>query len=292
MNSGSTKSVIAMDGGGTNLRVSGISKGRLFRKSYKTGVNLTAVESEELIKTFLAVRDDFWIPDMLLAAFSGAGDRPREEKLTSALKAVFDGTSIEVIMDIEGLYRAAVGQGKGIVVISGTGSTVYGHDSEGNPVRAGGWGHVFDDEGSGYWISKEIITRALRHRDGLLPHDPIFDLLLEFYEVESIEKLVNLTIQKDFKTRIASFSRVALEETTPLSVEVIEEGIRILAGRTLRVLDIIGGTDIIYIHGGSFKSSYFLKRFEDLAKGYKTSLFDGNIDEILAYQIFERFNKE
>lgn len=286
-----SKSVVAMDGGGTNLRVTAIShRGRL-RKNYRTGVNLTAVTLENLISVFEAVKIDLGEPDVLLAAFSGAGDRERETKLLEALRTVFKETSIEVMMDIEGLYRAAVGRGSGLVVISGTGSTVYGHDSSGTPVRAGGWGHVFDDEGSGFWIAKEIIVRALRYRDGLSTFDPVFDLLLKFYEVETVEKLVNLTLLSDFKTKIASFSRVALENPSPIVREVLEEGIAILARRTLKVIEKIGSVGTIQLYGGSFQCEHYREKFVELIGFRKTSLFQGNVDEILADQAYENLNK-
>jgi len=287
----SVKSVISMDGGGTHLRVTAISGSRQLRKSYQTGVNLTAVSMEYLISIFSMVKSDLWIPDVIVAAFSGAGDPERKDKLSGALKTAFCGASIEVIMDIEGLYRAAVGSGRGVVVISGTGSTVYGHDDEGSPVRSGGWGHIFDDEGSGFWMSREIITCALRYREGLLPHDPIFDQLLEFYSVESIEKLVNLTIIQDFKTKIASFSKVALEQPTPLVKEIVDEGIGLLARRTLKVLEKTGPVDSITVHGGSFQSTYYRERFTRALGGHKISLYEGNVDEILAKQVFDTLNR-
>ena len=40
-------------------------------------------------------------------------------------------------------------QGKGIILIAGTGSVCYGMDGMGGEARAGGWGYLIDDEGSG-----------------------------------------------------------------------------------------------------------------------------------------------
>jgi hexokinase len=73
-----SKKIIAMDGGGTNLRVTAISSEGKIRKNYGTGVNITAVSSSNLISIFSLVRDDIWVPDVIVAAFSGAGGRTRE----------------------------------------------------------------------------------------------------------------------------------------------------------------------------------------------------------------------
>ncbi len=286
-----SKKILAMDGGGTNLRVTAISSEGKKRKNYKTGVNITAVSTSNLVSIFSLVRDDIWVPDVILAAFSGAGDRIRERKLRQALESVFRDSEIEVIMDIEGLYRAAVGEERGVVVVSGTGSTVYGHDGAGEAVKSGGWGHIFDDEGSAYWISKELIVASLKYRDELIPHDPVFDQLVDFFETDNIEELVNLTLLPDMKTKIASFSRVALEDPSELVKIVADEGIEVLAKRTLRVLERTGEVDTIHTFGGSFTSAYYNERFSEMINNHRTSLFTGNVDEILAEQMFEKFNR-
>ncbi len=286
-----SKKILAMDGGGTNLRVTAISSEGKKRKNYNTGVNITAVSTSNLISIFSLVRDDIWVPDVILAAFSGAGDRIRERKLRQALESVFRDSEIEVIMDIEGLYRAAVGEERGVVVVSGTGSTVYGHDDAGEAVKSGGWGHIFDDEGSAYWISKELIAASLKYRDELIPHDPVFDQLVDFFEMDNIEELVNLTLLPDMKTKIASFSRVALEDPSELVKIVADEGIEVLAKRTLRVLERTGEVDTIHTFGGSFASVYYNERFSKMINNHRTSLFTGNVDEILAEQMFEKLNR-
>ena len=48
----------------------------------------------------------------------------------------------------------------GVVVISGTGSIAYGRNREGEAARAGGWGYVLGDEGSGYWIGRAALARG------------------------------------------------------------------------------------------------------------------------------------
>src|SRR4030095_13600063 len=44
---------------------------------------------------------------------------------------------------------AAAGDAPGVVIIAGTGAIVYGRNDRGEAARAGGWGHMIGDEGSG-----------------------------------------------------------------------------------------------------------------------------------------------
>ena len=54
---------------------------------------------------------------------------------------------------------AAVGHAPGIVIIAGTGSIAYGRNARDEAARAGGWGYVLGDEGSGYWIGRHALPR-------------------------------------------------------------------------------------------------------------------------------------
>src|SRR5690349_22636305 len=42
----------------------------------------------------------------------------------------------------------------GLVVIAGTGSFAFGRNAAGKTARAGGWGYIFGDEGSGFDIAR------------------------------------------------------------------------------------------------------------------------------------------
>ena len=63
-----------------------------------------------------------------------------------------------VVNDVVGAWATATGGGPGVAAISGTGSNVFGVGGEGAEARAwraGGWGHLLGDEGSGYWLGIE-----------------------------------------------------------------------------------------------------------------------------------------
>ncbi len=57
----------------------------------------------------------------------------------------------------------------GVVVIAGTGSVALGEDPAGRRGRAGGWGYIFGDEGSGFALGLGGMRAALRAGDGTGP---------------------------------------------------------------------------------------------------------------------------
>lgn len=64
----------------------------------------------------------------------------------------------------------------GINIVAGTGSIGYGQ-RQGRAARAGGWGEVFSDEGSAYWIAVQGLNLFSRMGDGRLPKGPLYALL-------------------------------------------------------------------------------------------------------------------
>ncbi len=95
-------------------------------------------------------------------------DRDHDRRL---LLAALDrlGLGCPFLIDSDARIALAAGlgeRGAGIVLIAGTGSIAYGLTAKGEVVRAGGWGHIVGDEGSGYDIGRQAIARGLRAHEG------------------------------------------------------------------------------------------------------------------------------
>ena len=65
-------------------------------------------------------------------------------------------------------WAGSLGGEDGINIVAGTGSIGYG-ERHGRSARAGGWGEVFGDEGSAYWIAVQGLNIFTRMSDGRLP---------------------------------------------------------------------------------------------------------------------------
>ena len=62
-------------------------------------------------------------------------------------------------------WRPARRSSPGSSSFPGTGSIAYGRNARGEAARAGGWGYVLGDEGSGYWIGRAALRAVLREAD-------------------------------------------------------------------------------------------------------------------------------
>jgi N-acetylglucosamine kinase-like BadF-type ATPase len=165
-----------------------------------------------------------------------------------------------VVNDVVGAWATATGAKPGIGTISGTGSNVFGIGPEGRPWRAGGWGHLLGDEGSGYWLGVQSIKAALRHREASGPETALGKALVEFFAAPSVEALAARIYAKPLtKGEIAAFAT----ETAKLAVRgdavargLYERGARELGEQIAAVIRQTGltGDFPVGLIGSAFKA--------------------------------------
>lgn len=97
--------------------------------------------------------------------------------------------AVHIVGDQEIAHFAAFRGAPGVLVIAGTGSIAYGRTADGRHARAGGWGSVVSDEGSGEWIGKCAVASVLRAHDDEI-RTALTDVVLRAWKIQSIEELV------------------------------------------------------------------------------------------------------
>jgi N-acetylglucosamine kinase-like BadF-type ATPase len=165
-----------------------------------------------------------------------------------------------VVNDVVGAWAAATGARPGVGAISGTGSNVFGVGPDGAAWRAGGWGHVLGDEGSGYWLALQSIKAALGDRERSGPQTGLSAAALDFFGVPSVEELAKLVYSKPLsKGEIAAF---AIETARVAHAgDVVARGLYELGARELgkRVATVIEQTRLegefpVGLIGSAFKA--------------------------------------
>jgi glucosamine kinase len=165
-----------------------------------------------------------------------------------------------VVNDVVGAWATATGVGLGVAVISGTGSNVFGVGPDTRPWRAGGWGHLLGDEGSGYWFGIQSIKAALSDRDATGPETALSEAVPEFFGVSSVEELAAHVYSKPLtKGEIAAMAietaRLA-EAGDAVACELYERGARELARQIGAVIERTGlqGAFPVGLIGSAFKA--------------------------------------
>jgi N-acetylglucosamine kinase-like BadF-type ATPase len=118
------------------------------------------------------------------------------------------------------------------VVISGTGSVAYGEDAHREPVRAGGFGYLFGDEGSGFAIARAALAGAMRASDRGVTTD-LGDAALAYFDCPDLRALARaVSLHEIGRPQLAAFSRVVLDAARlgdPAARIVVDEAATSLA---------------------------------------------------------------
>jgi N-acetylglucosamine kinase-like BadF-type ATPase len=109
-------------------------------------------------------------------------------------------------------WAGALGGTDGINIVSGTGSIAYG-EFAGRNARAGGWGELFSDEGSSYWLAREGLRLFSRMSDGRSPRGPLYERVRRHFALEGDLDLCAAIYGKDLAQRshFAQLSRLVIE---------------------------------------------------------------------------------
>ncbi|MGD9202882.1 MAG: BadF/BadG/BcrA/BcrD ATPase family protein, partial [Chitinispirillia bacterium] len=149
----------------------------------------------------------------------------------------------------------------GIAIISGTGSNAIGINSDGKAWQTGGYGHILDDEGSGYLIGLNGFRKALQYYDGRSENTCLIEEVFSYLEISRMEQILTLFYQKTIsKDRIAAFAEYvahAARRGDHVAKKIFfEAGMEIarLAAAIIRKLEFSSEFFPIALRGSVFKS--------------------------------------
>lgn len=185
--------VIGLDIGGTKTRGVRFENGQAVADESVGSSNVQNVSREEaalhLAELFARIGGG-----EVAQVYAGAGGIDTDED-AAALAALIaphvPGAKITVVHDSR-LLLAAGGASTGVAVIAGTGSAAWGKNAQGDEARAGGWGYLLGDEGSGYWLGREAVRHSLRRMNQGLEPDELTTALLRSCGVDDPNKLIAL----------------------------------------------------------------------------------------------------
>jgi len=127
-----------------------------------------------------------------LAGVARPADRSR---LAAWAKRYLPLVPVMIANDAQLVMAAGTPHGWGVAVICGTGSIALGRSPDGRTARAGGWGYLLGDEGSGYAIGLACLRAVLRASDGRGPQTALTRLVLEHFGLDDPSGLVAQTYE-------------------------------------------------------------------------------------------------
>lgn len=212
--------VVGWDGGGTKtaIQARGLD-GTVLLNTSTLGLNYNSYSEDELrrtIHTLITMMEQLQggLKDceMLCISTAGVSNRNAIDFLYRNIREVGLSCNIKIFGDYEGALYGAMGKPEGMILISGTGSICFGINQEGRSYRTGGWGHLIDDEGSGYTIGRDILSAAVQSYDRRIPKSKLYDMVLEKLQGSSIEDIIHYIYKTTTgKKEIAAFAPLLIE---------------------------------------------------------------------------------
>jgi N-acetylmuramic acid 6-phosphate etherase len=225
------KGMLGIEGGGTKTEW-------LYRAESETdrggtlpaGTNLRLVSDEALERVFRAIpvaTDAVNAVGVFLAGCATEADRVRLRRLAAA---VWPGARMRVGSDRESGFASAFGVGDGVAVIAGTGSAVTGRRAE-QTEKAGGWGQLLGDKGSGYDLALQALRQVLWRYDVTREIAPVAQRMLARLGLNRLEELAlwATEAEKMAVARLAPVVFVAAHEGDEAMRAIVTDGARALA---------------------------------------------------------------
>jgi N-acetylglucosamine kinase-like BadF-type ATPase len=203
--------ILAIDGGGTNCRaILSTMEGYVLASAQSGSCNYQSVGLDIAMTNIkAAINKVIQVTGQPLAlksaVFGLAGIDTRKDRriVRGAIDKALDQLGLiskEIIVDNDGMITllGAIGCEDGVLVMAGTGSIACGMTKQGGQVRAGGWGHLLDDAGSGYAIGKAALTHVMYVYDGRDPQSGLVKAVLDKLVLAGPEEMVNWTYSQDY----------------------------------------------------------------------------------------------
>ncbi len=258
--------VLGIDAGGTKtVCLLADERGNILSEGRGGGANLhTSGELEveqvlhEVMETAIGDRDI--TPAAVCLGIAGV-DRDDEARTVRAImRRIGYKSRIVVVNDALVALVAGAGNAPGIVIIAGTGSIVYGRNARFEAARAGGWGHIIGDEGSGYWIGREALAAIVRAVDGRGPDTRLTEDVLAHFNIDDASRLPRIVYDRELPRMSVAALGPIVQQASDLG-DAVASGILeraadelVLAARSVATrLEMRGDEFAFVLAGGVFR---------------------------------------
>jgi len=259
--------VLGIDAGGTKtVCLLADENGIVLAEARGGGANLQAAGELEVEKVLhhvmdTAIGDREIRPDAICLGIAGV-DRPQDaDAVRGIMKRIGFKVRTLVVNDALVALTAGAGDAPGVVVIAGTGSIAYGRNANGRAARAGGWGHILGDEGSGFWIGRRALAAVMRQSDGRGPTTRLTELILKrmglTQPAELIHEVYDRNVRQQGIAALAPLVQQAHDAGDAVASGILERGARELVAAAASVIARLGMRGAAFptvLAGGIFKA--------------------------------------
>ena len=224
--------IAGIDGGGTSTRLElRDEENRTIRRTVYGPFNISAIGADGVRAVIREIAEGTDLSAISRFCVGGAGvsfDGLEPLLLEEMGRYGFRGKLL-LRSDFEIALRGAMSEPGGIL-IAGTGSVGFGINEQGMKARVGGWGHLIDDEGSGYAIGRDALAAAVRTEDGRAAAGRLRTEILRAVSGKDNREILNYVYysgrDKSSVAALASHVLHLAEERDEASLRILQKGAR------------------------------------------------------------------
>lgn len=199
------KYVAGLDGGGTKTAVKVADENGLLVHSFTSGaINYNGQDADSIRRSFLDIFSGIAgscgglenCAQIVIGA-AGVSNPTVSARLEANARECGYRGKLFITGDQETALCGAHDSEYGIILIAGTGSICYGKSESGQVHRSGGYGHLIDDEGSGYSIGRDLLAATVRAHDGRIAETVIAEMVYEQLQVTTVQEIVGFVYNKE-----------------------------------------------------------------------------------------------
>jgi len=279
--------VLGFDGGGTKTELLAVDlQGKELYSAQGGPSNPKAVTETQMLEHLVSLLSEAIHSNALKGhhcravalGLAGMATNQEQQQADTLIRHSFhkllpDMSSFYITHDAQIALMAGLGRQHGIIAIAGTGAIVYGLTPTGNQKRAGGWGHILGDKGSGYEIGLMTLQQVMLAYDNVAAPTLLTERVLQHYGLNEPPDLRQLMyqphIQKKHIAEAASVCIYAAIEGDTVATDIITRAAHDLASLTaaLRHQDDWLATSEVAVTGSIFNySELFLNTYRDELK--------------------------
>lgn len=240
-----------IDGGGSTLRVAIVDSRLASIATQSSGTANPSVIGREAAQAHIramvraALQQADISPSNIASAgigIAGASNLHSRDWLLETVAPVLPSSQLVPSSDLEIALVGALGRRHGILLLAGTGSAVYGCAPDGKQLQVGGWGYLLGDEGSGYWLGRQLLRGIIAAHDQGVGTTDLGAACLAKLNLRSARDLVGWLYRgNDAKTaRVAALARLVLDmaESGDSEANML---VRAAAGHLTRQVELLRG---------------------------------------------------
>ena len=275
---------VGLDIGGSKSVCVAASEQRVVRRVEGSGSNLHQEGMDAAVRQIVdLVRRSVREPSIAagqihaVVCIAGLDTEKSRELLLQALGSAEPRIAWRPENDAVAAWKGAFGaRSAGVIAIAGTGAAAYARLGS-REARAGGWGAILGDEGSGYNLGRSALIAVLREQDGMGPATSLTPSVIAHLGIDTTQGIVDLVHFHMTPSEIAALAPAVLAEAIAGDSEahrIVDEAALSLVKTAMAAARNVSPQEPIAFAatGGLSRSDYYRNRLEAFASGFREHL--------------------